>query len=110
MSRNRNQGAALKEAMLWRASGEGGVECYLCNHHCRIADSKFGICGMRENRQGKLYTHAYGELIAAHVDPIEKKTPVSLPAGDHLVFCRNDGMQFQVLFLPELADLPDLHA
>jgi pyruvate formate lyase activating enzyme len=73
MSRNRNQGAALKEAMLWRASGEGGVECYLCNHHCRIADSKFGICGMRENRQGKLYTHAYGELIAAHVDPIEKK-------------------------------------
>ena len=73
MMRNRNQGAALKEAMLWRARGEGGVDCYLCNHHCRIADAGFGICGMRENRQGKLYTHAYGELIAAHVDPIEKK-------------------------------------
>lgn len=71
--RNRNQGAVLKEAMLWRAWGEGGVECYLCNHLCRIADAGFGICGMRENRQGKLYTHAYAELIAAHVDPIEKK-------------------------------------
>ena len=44
-----------------------------CNHRCRIADSKFGFCGVRENRNGKLYTHAYGEVIAANVDPIEKK-------------------------------------
>jgi pyruvate formate lyase activating enzyme len=62
-----------KEAMLWCTRGEGNVECYLCNHHCRIAEGGFGICGMRENLQGRLYTHAYGELIAAHVDPIEKK-------------------------------------
>ncbi|OPY93276.1 MAG: pyruvate formate lyase-activating enzyme 1 [Syntrophaceae bacterium PtaU1.Bin231] len=63
-----------REAMLWRPRGdEGGVECYLCNHHCRIAVGGFGVCGMRENRDGKLRTHAYGELIAAHVDPIEKK-------------------------------------
>lgn len=65
--------AMPKEAMLWREHREGDVECYLCNHHCRISDGGFGVCGMRENRQGRLYTHAYGELIAAHVDPIEKK-------------------------------------
>jgi pyruvate formate lyase activating enzyme len=32
-----------------------------------------GVCGVRENRGGTLVTHAYGEAIAAHVDPIEKK-------------------------------------
>jgi len=63
-----------REAVLWRPRGdEGGVECYLCNHHCRVAVGGYGVCGMRENRDGKLWTHAYGELIAAHVDPIEKK-------------------------------------
>jgi len=63
-----------REAMLWRSRGdEGGVECYLCNHRCRVAVGGYGVCGMRENRDGKLWTHAYGELIAAHVDPIEKK-------------------------------------
>ena len=70
---NRMNMVMPKEAMLWRTRGEANVECYLCNHHCRIAEGGFGICGMRENRQGRLYTHAYGELIAAHVDPIEKK-------------------------------------
>ena len=30
-------------------------------------------CGVRENRGGRLMTHAYGPIIAAHVDPIEKK-------------------------------------
>ncbi len=43
------------------------------NHHCRIADTEFEICGMRQNQAGKLYTHAYGEVIAANIDPIEKK-------------------------------------
>ena len=73
MMRSRDQSSVLKVAMLWRERGEGNVECYLCNHHCRITDGEFGVCGMRENRMGRLYTHAYGELIAAHVDPIEKK-------------------------------------
>jgi pyruvate formate lyase activating enzyme len=63
----------IKEAMLFRPLGEGKVSCFLCSHRCQIADSKFGICGVRQNKKGKLYTHVYGEVIAAHVDPIEKK-------------------------------------
>jgi pyruvate formate lyase activating enzyme len=65
--------AALKEAMLYRAGEDSEVDCYLCNHHCRIGDTKFGFCGVRQNLGGILYTHAYGRLIAANVDPIEKK-------------------------------------
>ncbi len=63
----------MKEAMLYKALPEKKVLCFLCSHRCEIADSKFGICRVRQNREGKLYTHVYGEVIAAHVDPIEKK-------------------------------------
>jgi len=61
------------EAMLYKRLNQAEVDCHLCCHQCRIAEGKFGICGMRENRGGTLYTHAYGRTIAANVDPIEKK-------------------------------------
>lgn len=62
-----------KEALLYEPLEDGKVHCFLCSHHCRIAVSKFGLCGVRQNVEGRLHTHAYGRLIAAHVDPIEKK-------------------------------------
>jgi len=63
----------LKEAMLYEKKENDKVSCFLCSHHCLISDGKFGICNVRENRGGVLFTHAYGELIAQNVDPIEKK-------------------------------------
>jgi pyruvate formate lyase activating enzyme len=63
----------IKDAMLW-SPGEGGrVECGLCAHRCSIAPGRWGVCGVRQNLAGKLLTHAYGEVVAANVDPIEKK-------------------------------------
>ncbi len=62
-----------KEALLYEKLERKGVHCFLCAHQCRIAEGKFGFCGVRENTAGKLYTHAYGRIIAAHIDPIEKK-------------------------------------
>jgi pyruvate formate lyase activating enzyme len=63
----------LKEALLYRSLERPRVVCDLCSHRCEIAPEKYGICGVRQNREGKLFTHVYGEVIAAHVDPIEKK-------------------------------------
>ncbi len=62
-----------KEALLWNSLDEKRVHCYLCAHECRIAESAYGICGVRRNIGGVLYTMVYGQVIAAHVDPIEKK-------------------------------------
>ncbi|HLD30463.1 MAG TPA: AmmeMemoRadiSam system radical SAM enzyme, partial [bacterium] len=62
-----------KEAMLYKKLDEKRVDCFLCSHRCRIAEGKFGICGVRQNQEGALYSLVYGEIIAAHVDPIEKK-------------------------------------
>jgi len=63
----------IQEAMLYRSLDEKKVACDLCHHRCQIAPSKFGICGVRQNMDGKLFSLVYGEIIAAHVDPIEKK-------------------------------------
>ena len=62
-----------KEAMLYEKLKENSVECLLCGHNCKIPDSKYGFCGVRKNEKGTLFTYAYGEVIASHVDPIEKK-------------------------------------
>jgi pyruvate formate lyase activating enzyme len=62
----------MREARFWTAEGEA-VRCGLCPHHCRILPGKRGICGVRENREGILQTLVWGRLVAAHVDPVEKK-------------------------------------
>jgi len=63
----------IKEAMLYEKLQDGKTHCYLCSHRCKIIPGKFGICGVRQNIDGKLYTLVYGDIIASHVDPIEKK-------------------------------------
>jgi pyruvate formate lyase activating enzyme len=63
----------MKEALLYEKLREGRLHCYLCSHHCKIAESKFGICGVRQNLNGVLYSHVYGKPIATNIDPIEKK-------------------------------------
>jgi len=63
----------MKEALLYEKLGKGLVRCYLCAHFCRIKDKGFGCCGVRQNIGGTLFTHSYGKIVAAHVDPVEKK-------------------------------------
>jgi pyruvate formate lyase activating enzyme len=62
-----------KEARLYHSAVGGDVVCDLCHHRCRITPSNYGACGVRLNRDGSLFTQVYGEVIAAHIDPIEKK-------------------------------------
>ena len=62
-----------KKAMLYDELEDERVQCYLCAHRCRIAEGKRGVCYVRENRDGTLYTLVYGRTVSQHVDPIEKK-------------------------------------
>lgn len=63
----------MKTALLFEKAGDSNVRCFLCAHKCLIADGHFGICGVRKNIEGVLYTLSYGRLIAANIDPVEKK-------------------------------------
>lgn len=63
----------MKEAMFYERESGGRVRCGLCRFHCLIADGARGICGVRENRGGTLFSLVYGRVCAENVDPIEKK-------------------------------------
>lgn len=63
----------MKEAMFYEKIEDSKVRCYLCAHHCVISPNKRGICSVRENIDGTLYSLVYGKIIARNIDPIEKK-------------------------------------
>ena len=62
----------MKEARFYTPS-DGGVQCLLCPHHCKIKDGGRGLCRSRECRDGKLYALSYGIPCALADDPVEKK-------------------------------------
>lgn len=61
------------EGILYDKLPDSTTRCRLCAHYCTIRDGKRGICHVRENRGGTLYSLVYGKLVARNVDPIEKK-------------------------------------
>ncbi|MCM8832214.1 MAG: radical SAM protein, partial [Candidatus Omnitrophica bacterium] len=63
----------MKEALFYEKLDKKQIRCFLCNHSCLIAPDNFGICRVRENKNGSLYSLNYGEVVAANIDPIEKK-------------------------------------
>lgn len=85
----------MKEAMLYEKLSDGRVRCNLCAHRCTIADGKRGICKVRENRGGTLYTLVYGRTITQHVDPIEKKPLFHFYPGSTAYSIATPGCNFQ---------------
>ncbi len=63
----------LHEAMLWKKLDGKKVQCELCNRKCILDDGQTGVCRVRKNIDGKLYTLVYGDVVSYAVDPIEKK-------------------------------------
>jgi pyruvate formate lyase activating enzyme len=87
----------MKEAMLYSPLEDGKVQCILCNHRCIISSSKRGLCGVRENQGGKLYTLVYGRPISLNVDPIEKKPLFHLFPGSTSFSIATVGCNFRCL-------------
>ncbi len=63
----------MKESYLYQKLPKQQVKCQTCAHYCLINPGQRGICGVRENIEGKLYLLTYGRAVAEHLDPIEKK-------------------------------------
>jgi len=63
----------MKEAGFWKSLDQQRVQCELCPHRCVIKKGATGICGVRKNVDGRLYSLVWGRSIAANIDPIEKK-------------------------------------
>ncbi len=63
----------MKKASFCEQDSDDRVRCKLCPHRCLIRPGRRGICGVRENRDGVLYSLVYGKPAAEGIDPIEKK-------------------------------------
>lgn len=91
------RGPGVKEALFWKELGGGKVQCELCPHECKLAEGKRGICGVRENIDGKLHTLIYGLGTSSHADPIEKKPLYHFHPGTMVMSFGTVGCNFSCL-------------
>lgn len=63
----------MKEALWYETLEEEKVRCSLCLHSCIISEGEYGICKVRKNKKGRLYSMTDGIFLAEGYDPIEKK-------------------------------------
>ncbi|AFZ70228.1 pyruvate-formate lyase-activating enzyme [Caldisphaera lagunensis DSM 15908] len=74
------------------------VKCNLCHRRCLIAPNAWGVCGVRKNIDGKLYTMVYGLLTAENADPIEKKPLMHFNPGSTVLSISTVGCDFFCAF------------
>src|ERR1035437_3832675 len=76
----------------------GSVRCVACAHRCVLRPSRIGICGVRQNRGGCLYTLVYGEVVAAKAEPVEKKPFFHFLPGSSAYSVGTQGCNFHCAF------------
>ncbi|MBN1828506.1 MAG: AmmeMemoRadiSam system radical SAM enzyme [Deltaproteobacteria bacterium] len=84
--------------MLYEHMEGSSAACRLCAHRCVIGPSKRGICGVRENHDGVLYSLVYGLPVSAAVDPIEKKPLYHVYPGSRSYSIATVGCNFRCTF------------
>lgn len=63
----------LHPAQFFQKLPDGKVICNLCPQHCVISRGMTGMCRVRENKDGELFSTIYGKVASIHMDPVEKK-------------------------------------
>jgi pyruvate formate lyase activating enzyme len=88
----------VKEALLYERLDGQRVRCNLCAHRCVIAEGRKGVCLVRENREGTLYTLVYGIPLSQAVDPVEKKPLFHFYPGSTAFSIATAGCNFRCAF------------
>ncbi len=88
----------MHEAMLYNSLKDNQVKCNLCGRGCNIPEGKVGVCSVRKNVKGKLYSLVYGKACSANPDPIEKKPLWHFHPGSLVMSIATVGCYFKCLF------------
>lgn len=98
----------IREAMFYEKADDDKVRCNLCAHGCTITPGRRGVCGVRENKNGILYTLVYGTLVAENIDPIEKKPFFHVYPGSKSYSIATAGCNFSCEFCQnhEISQIP----
>jgi len=87
----------MKEAMFYKQI-KNAVKCGLCARGCTIPENQLGVCRVRKNVKGKLYSLVYGKLCSIAIDPIEKKPLYQFAPGSHTLSISTIGCNFKCKF------------
>jgi len=87
----------MKKVYLYKKLSNQKVQCQNCAHYCIIQDGKRGKCGVKENKDGKLYSLVYGKSCALNIDPIEKKPFFHFMPGSQSLSLATVGCNFRCL-------------
>jgi len=84
----------MKEAKFYENKGEY-VFCVLCPHNCKIKNGSTGICKVRKNINGVLYSLNYEKITSVALDPIEKKPLFHFYPGTKIFSIGSFGCNFR---------------
>ncbi len=87
-----------KMALQFENVDEYTVRCTLCPHRCIIKPGQSGLCGVRVNENGFLFTLNYGEISSIAIDPIEKKPLFHFNPGDSILSVSTIGCNLKCPF------------
>jgi len=85
-------------AQYWQKVKENIVQCLLCPRKCVLDVGQRGVCTVRINKDGKLYTLGYGNPVAVHIDPIEKKPFFHVAPGEPVFSLAVAGCNMRCIF------------
>ena len=87
----------MKKAILWEKKDKY-IQCMLCRHNCFICEENTGICGVRINKKGILYSSVYGKTTGIGIDPVEKKPLFHFYPGTSVLSFGTIGCNFKCMF------------
>ncbi len=73
------------------------VQCQVCPNECVLEPEDRSHCRNKINKDGKLYTLAYGNPCAVHLDPIEKKPLLHFLPATGVFSIATSGCSFRCL-------------
>lgn len=88
----------MKQAMYYEKREGGSVQCFLCPHNCVIKQDGAGICRVRKNIGGELYSLNYGKVTSIALDPVEKKPLYRFHPGKYILSAGTFGCNLKCSF------------
>lgn len=90
----------MHKAKLFKKLAGKKVKCTACKHYCEIPPGRCGICGVRQNVDGELFSLVYGRpaSTAVGIDPIEKKPLFHFSPGSEVFSIGTLGCNFACSF------------
>ncbi|OGO50327.1 MAG: AmmeMemoRadiSam system radical SAM enzyme [Chloroflexi bacterium RBG_16_68_14] len=88
----------MREGMLYERMAGGAVRCNVCAFRCIIRPGARGVCLVRRNVDGTLYTLVYGRTVTQEIDPIEKKPLFHFYPGSQAYSIATVGCNFRCRF------------